>query len=76
MAWRSGLSEDRNDIREVIPKFYYLPDFLTNSNLFVLGEWWSDHYLTDQLPSTIVLLNTWPIVFIFTNSDLINTGGQ
>ena len=40
MAWKSASGEDRNDIREVIPEFYYLPDFLTNSNMFVLGEWW------------------------------------
>jgi WD40 repeat protein len=37
MAWKSASGEDRNDIREVIPEFYYLPDFLTNSNQFVLG---------------------------------------
>ena len=38
MAWRSASSEDIIDIQEVIPEFYYLPDFLTNSNIFVLGE--------------------------------------
>ena len=42
MTWRSVYGEDRNNIREVIPKLHYLPDFLTNSNMFVLGEWWSE----------------------------------
>ena len=59
MAWKSASGEDRNNIREVIPEFYYLPDFLTNSNMFVLGEWLSEWgYQTNQLPSTAVLLNT------------------
>ena len=59
MAWRSASGEDRSDIQEVIPVFYYLPDFLTNSNMFVLGEWYSGwEYLTDQLPSTAFVLNT------------------
>ena len=59
MPWKSASGEDRNDIREVIPDFYYLPDSLINSNMFVLSEWWSEWgYLTDQLPSTAVLLNT------------------
>ena len=58
-AWRSALGKDRNDIQEVTPEFYYLPDFLTNSNIFVLGEWWSEWgYLTDKLSFTAVLLNT------------------
>ena len=59
MAWKSASGEDRNNIREVIPKFYYLSDFLTSSNMFVLGEWWSEwECLTHQLLSTVVLVNT------------------
>ena len=46
------------------PKFHYLPDILINSNMFVLGEWWSEwEYLTDQLPSTDVLLITCAMKF-------------
>ena len=33
MAWKSASGEDRNNIREVIPESYYLPDFLTSSNM-------------------------------------------
>ena len=77
MTWRSVYGEDRNNIREVIPKLHYIPDFLTYSNMFVLGEWWSEWgYLTDRLPSTAVWLNTcvhwmshtWPNFVIFTHS--------
>ena len=73
MGWSSALGEDRNAIREVILKFYYLPDFLTNSNMFVLGEWWSEYkYLTDQLPSTAVLLNTRAIEISYIPGQIVS----
>ena len=37
-CWTSASVGDPNDIRELVPEFYYLPDFLTNSNRFILGE--------------------------------------
>jgi hypothetical protein len=41
-----------NDGKELIPEFFYLPEFLTNSNKFDLGKLQSnDQYLNDvQLP--------------------------
>ena len=66
MTWRSALGEGRNDIREMISEFHYLPDFLTNSNMFVFSEWWSEwEYLIDQFPSTAILLNTWLMEFSY-----------
>jgi Beige/BEACH domain/WD domain, G-beta repeat len=37
-SWRSASSENLQDVRELIPEFYYLPDFLVNTNHFDFGE--------------------------------------
>ena len=36
-AWESSSKNNMADVRELIPEFYYLPDFLTNRNNFDLG---------------------------------------
>ncbi|KAG7462495.1 hypothetical protein MATL_G00185510 [Megalops atlanticus] len=36
--WESASRENMSDVRELIPEFYYLPDFLVNSNNFELGR--------------------------------------
>ncbi|XP_029465484.1 WD repeat- and FYVE domain-containing protein 4 [Rhinatrema bivittatum] len=36
-AWDSASRENMSDVRELIPEFFYLPDFLTNSNQVELG---------------------------------------
>lgn len=36
-AWSSASSENMTDVRELIPEFYYLPEFLLNSNKFDFG---------------------------------------
>ena len=36
-AWESSSRNNMADVRELIPEFYYLPDFLTNRNNFDLG---------------------------------------
>jgi hypothetical protein len=36
-SWKSASEENLQDVREVIPEFYYLPDFLTNTNGFDFG---------------------------------------
>lgn len=36
-AWSSASSENMTDVRELIPEFYYLPEFLLNSNNFDFG---------------------------------------
>jgi hypothetical protein len=37
-SWLSASQENLQDVRELIPEFYYLPDFLENRNNFHLGE--------------------------------------
>lgn len=36
-AWISASKENTTDVRELIPEFYYLPEFLENTNDFELG---------------------------------------
>jgi hypothetical protein len=36
-SWSSASSENLQDVRELIPEFFYLPDFLVNSNMFDFG---------------------------------------
>ncbi|KAJ8014052.1 hypothetical protein DPEC_G00036250 [Dallia pectoralis] len=35
--WDSASRDNMSDVRELIPEFYYLPDFLVNANHFKLG---------------------------------------
>ncbi|ETV82224.1 hypothetical protein, variant [Aphanomyces astaci] len=36
-SWTSASSENLQDVRELIPEFYFLPEFLVNANHFDLG---------------------------------------
>lgn len=36
--WKSASQDNTTDVRELIPEFYYLPEFLINSNNFQFGE--------------------------------------
>jgi len=36
-AWRSASRDNGSDVRELIPEFFYLPDFLTNINGYNFG---------------------------------------
>lgn len=36
-SWLSASSENLQDVRELIPEFFYLPEFLLNSNMFDFG---------------------------------------
>ena len=36
-AWKSASGSNMADIKELIPEFFYLSEFLTNSNCFDLG---------------------------------------
>lgn len=36
--WESASRDNMGDVRELIPEFFYLPDFLLNSNHIQLGE--------------------------------------
>ena len=44
-SWSSASAENLQDVRELIPEFFYLPDFLVNSNMFDFG--------TTQLGKTV-----------------------
>lgn len=37
-SWKSASTENLQDVRELIPEFFYLPDFLENTNHFDFGE--------------------------------------
>ena len=37
-SWRSASAENLQDVRELIPEFFYLGDFLVNTNHFDFGE--------------------------------------
>lgn len=37
-SWKSASSENLQDVRELIPEFFFLPDFLVNTNGFDFGE--------------------------------------
>ena len=36
-SWLSASKENLQDVRELIPEFFYLPEFLQNSNMFDFG---------------------------------------
>jgi hypothetical protein len=36
-SWKSASEDNLQDVRELIPEFFYLPDFLTNTNGFDFG---------------------------------------
>lgn len=36
--WESSSRDNMGDVRELIPEFFYLSDFLVNSNSIQLGE--------------------------------------
>ncbi|KAK3330480.1 hypothetical protein B0H66DRAFT_598017 [Apodospora peruviana] len=37
-AWKSASKDNGSDVRELIPEFFYLPEFLTNVNGYNFGE--------------------------------------
>lgn len=40
-AWLSASKHNMADVKELIPEFFYLPEFLLNSNNFDLGQYQS-----------------------------------
>ena len=46
-TWQA-LMDNPNDVKELIPEFFYLPEFMLNSNNFDLGttEW--EHHTDDK----------------------------
>ncbi|RKP28829.1 beach-domain-containing protein, partial [Metschnikowia bicuspidata] len=50
-AWRSASCDNTTDVRELTPEFFYLPEFLRNSNRFDLGTLHSGEPVDDvELP--------------------------
>ena len=50
-SWISASQENLQDVRELIPEFYYLPEFLKNTNNFDFGETQKGDVVNDvQLP--------------------------
>eukprot|EP00731_Ephydatia_muelleri_P004875 Em0002g1051a len=52
-AWKSASQSNMADIKELIPEFFYMPEFLSNSNHFELGTKQSGEELND------IILPTW-----------------
>lgn len=52
-SWLSASKNNMADVKELIPEFFYLPEFLVNSNKFDLGKKQSGVVLND------VVLPTW-----------------
>ncbi|XP_060131096.1 WD repeat- and FYVE domain-containing protein 4 isoform X1 [Zootoca vivipara] len=52
-TWDSASRDNMTDVRELIPEFFYLPEFLTNCNQFALGS------LQDGTSLGDVLLPPW-----------------
>ena len=48
-AWRSASREGLSDVRELIPEFYYLPDFLVNVNKYDFGLRQGDNEQVDHV---------------------------
>lgn len=51
--WESASKDNMSDVRELIPEFFYLPDFLVNSNQFDFG------CMQDGTPLNDVVLPPW-----------------
>lgn len=70
-AWQSALKENTTDVRELIPEFFYLPEFLTNSNKFDFGR------LQDGTEIGDVVLPPWakgdPKIFVQKNREALES---
>ncbi|TRY83639.1 hypothetical protein DNTS_003868 [Danionella cerebrum] len=53
LQWESASKDNMSDVRELIPEFFYLPDFLVNSNQFDFG------CMQDGTPLDDVVLPPW-----------------
>lgn len=71
-AWASASRDNMTDVRELIPEFYYLPEFLLNSNEFDFGLRQGDGGAIDT-----VVLPPWakgdPKIFIAKNREALES---
>jgi len=70
-TWKSAAKENTTDVRELIPEFFYLPDFFLNKNKFNLGMKHDKTYIDN------VILPTWayndPRLFIFLHRQALES---
>lgn len=71
-AWSSASNENMTDVRELIPEFYYLPEFLLNSNGYDFGSRQGDGGRID-----VVTLPPWakgdPKIFIAKHREALES---
>lgn len=71
-AWKSASRDTGTDVRELIPEFFYLPDFLTNLNGYDFGERQGEAGKVDN-----VILPPWakgdPKIFIQKNREALES---
>lgn len=72
--WESASKDNMSDVRELIPEFFYLPDFLVNFNQFDFGN---ISVLVPGLdinvfcsPATVLLIYKLLRIFTGHNSDI------
>ena len=70
-AWCSASSENTTDVRELVPEFFFLPEFLTNINNFDFGKGQDGQDVND------VILPPWakndPKIFITKNREALES---
>lgn len=70
-AWSSAAVENTTDVRELIPEFFFLPEFLINLNNFDLGKDQQGNQIND------VILPPWakgdPKIFIAKNREALES---
>lgn len=71
-AWESASRDNEGDVRELIPEFFFLPEFLTNSNGYDFGVRQGDAGSVDS-----VVLPPWakgdPKIFIAKNREALES---
>lgn len=70
-AWKSASEVSRGDVRELTPEFFYLPNFLVNTNRFEFGSTQAGNKIDD------VELPPWargdPLVFVQKNREALES---
>lgn len=68
-AWNSASSDNRGDVRELIPEFYYSPLFLDNINHHDFGRKQDTQELVDHVELPPWALND-PLLFIHRHREV------
>ena len=73
-AWYSASKHNMADVKELIPEFFYLPEFLFNSNNFDLGTWHHGTVLRTLAQRSLVEISRSSdrcLQYILTTKDLV-----